>query len=103
MTRTTPTPPPARTPDPEPARAIEELRAAGALAPRVPVTTAAYLRSHGRAPRGSGTWAFSASQTSRAYDADLRGNVVFAHGTLAEATRVARESLRGVPYIAVLP
>lgn len=41
-------------------------------------TDAAFRRSHGRAPRGRGSWAFQVSTTARAFDADCVGEVWFA-------------------------
>lgn len=38
-------------------------------------TDAAFRRSHGRAPRGRGSWAFQVSTTARAFDADCVGEV----------------------------
>lgn len=68
-----------------------------------PVTTAAFERSHGRRPRGTGSWAFSASQTSRAFTDDLRGNVAFFQGTFTEARRQAVAHFHAGPFVAVLP
>ena len=45
-------------------------------------TTARYQRTHGKSPRGKGTWAFKRSTTRDAYDADGDGPSTFApYGT----------------------
>lgn len=71
----------------------------------VEFTERPYLRSHGTAPRGRGVWAFSASSTVAAFDADLFGPVCTWSGTLTSARREARAHFGalGVRYVAVLP
>lgn len=64
-------------------------------------TNRSYVRTTGRNPRGTGAWAFQASRTEVAFDADLFGEVVFANGTLTEARRQAATVLSG-PFLATL-
>jgi hypothetical protein len=68
-------------------------------------TDAAFRRSHGRAPRGRGSWAFQVSTTARAFDADCVGEVWFAPGsvTFAEARRAAAVHFAGATFVAVCP
>lgn len=42
-------------------------------------TTSAYVRAHGKLPRGTGAWAFQRSRTLVAFDRDLFGEVVFVY------------------------
>lgn len=48
-------------------------------------TTANFVRSTGKQPRGRGSWAFRRSATATAFDRDLSGDVEFFNGTLSEA------------------
>lgn len=62
-----------------------------------------YRRSHMKAPRGRGSWAFQAYG-----DAGLCGEIVFFFGSLSEAKVEARKHFRqldlaGDVYVAVLP
>ena len=66
-------------------------------------TTAAFVRSHGHEPRGTGSWAFQPSATFKAFDRDLAGEVLFVQGTLAEAKREARRHFGKGVLLAVLP
>lgn len=70
---------------------------------RVQFTTRAFQRSHGRRPSGRGTWGFQQSTTEVAFDADLRGDVLWANGTLAEAKRQVAALVPGGTLLAVLP
>jgi len=67
-------------------------------------TTARYQRTHGKSPRGKGTWAFKRSTTRDAYDADCYGPSTFApYGTYTQARRWAESTHRDAPYTALLP
>lgn len=76
---------------------------------RVEFTDSVYRRSHGSAPRGWGCWAFQASRTRVAYEADLSGPVLWPPYvlTLTKAKRwAAVEASRiglGAPFLAVMP
>lgn len=48
-------------------------------------TNRAFERSHGRSPRGFGSWAFQATERLAAFDDDLVGEPVFFTGTLTDA------------------
>jgi len=65
-------------------------------------TTASFRRSAGRNPRGFGAWAFQASRTRSAFDADLFGPVVVVTGTFTEAKAEAARQLDGADVVAVL-
>jgi hypothetical protein len=65
-------------------------------------TTASFVRSHGRAPKGSGLWAFQASTSTAAFTADLVGDVFTANGTLTQAKAAAKVALAGASLVAVL-
>lgn len=67
-------------------------------------TTRQFVRSHGTAPRGRGTWAFQKSTSVDAFDRHLVGDVFFAHGTLVEAKVAAGQHFVGDAWcVAVLP
>lgn len=66
-------------------------------------TTAAYRRSHGKDPRGQGSWAFQRSTTRNAYVADTYGPTNFFSGTYTEARRKAEAAHADAPYTAVQP
>ena len=55
------------------------------------LTTRPFERSHGKRPRGRGTWAFQASLSDVAFHDDLFDEIVFANGTLTEAFHIARQ------------
>jgi len=55
-------------------------------------TTAPYERSHGKAPRGYGAWAFQRSTTRTAYTSDCYGDTDFFTGTYTEARRQAEQA-----------
>lgn len=57
---------------------------------RIEFTDAAFLRSHGRAPRGRGSWALQATTADRAFDAHLFGPISWHQGTLSEAKAALR-------------
>lgn len=65
-------------------------------------TTAPFVRSHMRQPRGRGSWAFQRSTGWTAFDRELVGEVRWFQGTLTEAKRQAVESGM-VGLVAVLP
>ena len=66
-------------------------------------TTAPYRRTHGKDPRGQGSWAFQASTTRCAYERDLQGEVFFSNfGTYTEAKRQAKEHFESGTTVAVL-
>lgn len=69
----------------------------------VTFTDAAFRRSAGRKPRGWAAWAFQATQSRAAFDADLFGPVVIISGTFTEATAEAARRFTGTPVVAVLP
>lgn len=64
-------------------------------------TTSPYERSHGKAPRGNGSWAFQRSTTRVAFAGDLYGEVEFYNGTLTEAKKQARKNML-TDFVAVL-
>jgi hypothetical protein len=65
-------------------------------------TTAAFVRSHGRQARGTGTWAFQQATRHTAFSSELVGEVLFFSGTLTEAkAQVKAAGLTGL--VAVLP
>jgi hypothetical protein len=65
-------------------------------------TTSAFVRSHGRQPRGTGTWAFQRATRHTAFSSELVGEVEFFHGTLTEAKAKAKAAgMAGL--VAVLP
>ena len=74
---------------------------------RYTVTTAAFVRSHGRHPKGVGCWAFQQCTDERAFDSHMVGDVYFAQGgtTLTQAKRDAAYFFTGadVEFVAVLP
>jgi hypothetical protein len=63
-------------------------------------TTRPFELSHGRLPRGTGSWAFASYEGGRE-----SGEPVFFFGTLTEAKRQARKhfAARGIVDVAVLP
>jgi hypothetical protein len=67
------------------------------------ITTKPYERSHGTTPRGTGRWAFQATRTWVAFDADLFGEVAFIDGTFTEAKAQAAEVFTDAETVAVLP
>lgn len=67
------------------------------------VTTSSFVRSHQRQPRGYGGWAFQQSSSSDAFDADLRGDILFVSGTYTEARTAAVAHFAGAEFVAVLP
>ena len=70
---------------------------------RTQFTNAAFLRSAGRKPSGSGCWAFQVSRSESAFEADLSGEVFFApFGTLTEAKKAAAVRFPG-KLVAVMP
>lgn len=67
-------------------------------------TTRPFVRSHGTAPRGRGTWAFQLAQSCMAFDGELVGDVLFVPGaTLTEAKAEAAVHFAGANFVAVLP
>lgn len=67
------------------------------------VTTAEFVRTHGKAPRGFGSWAFQASTTRAAFDADRTGEVTFVTATFTEARKRAVAHLAAdARFVAVL-
>jgi len=65
-------------------------------------TDRAFVRSHGRSPRGTGCWAFCRTTTQVAFEADLLGEVEFYSGTLTEA-KAALKADGGTGLWAVMP
>lgn len=55
------------------------------------VTTAPFVRTHGKAPRGEGFWAFQASDTRVGFSQDLTGEVFVVFGMYIWAKRQACE------------
>lgn len=70
---------------------------------RTEFTTAAFERSHGHRPRGSGSWAFQRSTGWTAFDRELVGEVVWVQGTLTAARKEAARLLGNPACVAVLP
>jgi len=69
-------------------------------------TSAAFLRSHGKEPKGRGSWMFQQSMTWYAFDKDLTGSIVTAPvSTLSEAKRYMKAQHVGQAGLiwAVLP
>ena len=68
-------------------------------------TDAPFRRSHMKAPKGRGSWAFQATLTDTALDRDLVGEVWFSPGalTLTEAKKAAREQFAATELVAVMP
>lgn len=56
-------------------------------------TYAPYIRSHGKAPKGQGGWAFQATTSSTAFDAERYGDIRIYFGTLTEAKAAARQAM----------
>lgn len=48
-------------------------------------TDAAFRRSHSKAPRGNGCWAFQATTRRTAFESEMTGPVEFFSGTFTEA------------------
>lgn len=65
-------------------------------------TSAAFVRAYGRPPRGYGNWAFRASTTRVAYDADLVGETLNYFGTLTDAKAAVKPLLADASFVAVL-
>ena len=66
-------------------------------------TTRNFERSHGRPPRGRGSWAFQESATDAAFEEDMRGDVEWFHGTYSEAREQAAQAFAGAEFVAVMP
>ena len=69
------------------------------------VTTRVFQRAHGKAPRGTGNWAFAPTATEDAYHADVNYvAMAFFYGTFSEARARAQWHFaeQGVALIAVL-
>ena len=56
---------------------------------KIETTTRAFLRSHGKEPKGRGSWAFQAATNWTAFDRELVGELKFYYGTLTEAKKQA--------------
>lgn len=65
-------------------------------------TTAAFVRAHGRKPRGFGCWAFQQATRETAFESELVGEVEFVTGTLTEAKAEAARRFAGASFVAVL-
>jgi hypothetical protein len=65
-------------------------------------TTAAYWRTHGKAPRGRGGWAFQRSTTRTSYTEDRYGETEFFNGTFTEASKQARAAMTDAEFSACL-
>ena len=70
---------------------------------RTEFTTAPFVRSNGKAPKGSGMWAFQASNTRVAFDDDRFGPVEMFTGTFAQARKAAGQAFAGCEFVAVCP
>jgi hypothetical protein len=70
--------------------------------PRLQYTTSNFVRSHGKAPSGRGSWGFQRSDTHVAFDRDLHGEVIFHNGTLSEA-KAAHKASGAYGLWAVMP
>ena len=56
-------------------------------------TTRHYVRTHGKAPKGQGGWAFQATTHDTAFDSERYGPVHTFYGTYTEAKSAARQSM----------
>lgn len=70
------------------------------------ITTATYLRSHGKSPRGQGNWAFAPSTRESAYAAEIDyDQIVWFSGSYTDARRQAIEYFtritQGLPGVVI--
>jgi hypothetical protein len=65
-------------------------------------TTAQYRRTHGKDPRGQGTWAWQRSRTRNAYSGDTYGDTEFFDGTYTEARKQAQAAHSDAAYTACM-
>ncbi len=64
-------------------------------------TTRQFERTHGRKPKGFGSWAFQATTSETAFDSELTGEIQFFTGTFTEARAAAKQAF-DAPLVAVL-
>lgn len=62
----------------------------GRICEKLEFTDAAFIRSHGKPPRGRAGWLFQKSKTRTAFDRDLHGEIVCFSGTLTDAKHQAQ-------------
>lgn len=65
-------------------------------------TTAAYQRTHGKGPRGYGTYAWQRSTSRTAYDADRYGDTDFFTGTYTSTREQAQAAHSDAAYTACM-
>jgi hypothetical protein len=62
-----------------------------AMTGRISIVTSPYERSHGKCPRGEGSWAFQRTTSNAALTDDLYGKIEFWQGSLGDAMKKAQE------------